>query len=246
VVGVVYDGDNSTDSENTNPNQKAIHIHGGMEHNLVEYAKYYSYGCIKISGSGEFTREIDHNKRDFLDISKHMLKINSTLNLKQLLKITPKLNKYLWQKLKLKKTQNVSKTTIEKQVGSLVTKVGTATITIDNHMAIIQVQIEKNTIENVLLNGGSRVNIITNELRLRLGLPNPKLAPYNLKMADQTTIKPLGLIKDLKIYVYGIPYITTFTILQNNMVESVYSMLGKPWLKDAKVAHDQGSNIVTI
>ncbi len=45
VVEIVYGGGNSTDSENTNPNQRAIHIHGGMEHNLVEYAKYYFCGC---------------------------------------------------------------------------------------------------------------------------------------------------------------------------------------------------------
>jgi hypothetical protein len=31
----------------------------------------------------------------------------------------------------------------------------------DIHMALIQVQIGKNTIEGVLLDGGSRVNIIT-------------------------------------------------------------------------------------
>jgi hypothetical protein len=84
-------------------------------------------------------------------------------------------------------------------------------------------------------------------LRLRLGLPKPKLAPYNVGMADQTTTKPVGLIKDLKIYVHGIPYITAFTILQNNVVNFNYSMLlGKPWLKDVRMAHDYGSNIVTI
>jgi hypothetical protein len=41
--------------------------------------------------------------------------------------------------LKLKKTQNVSKTTTKKQVGSSVPKVGTTNVAIDNHMAIIQV-----------------------------------------------------------------------------------------------------------
>jgi hypothetical protein len=57
----------------------------------------------------------------------------------------------------------------------------------------------------------------------------------------------MGLIKDLKIYVHGILYITTVIVLQNNVVDSNYSMLlGKPWLKDAKVAHDWGSNIITI
>jgi len=66
-------------------------------------------------------------------------------------------------------------------------------------------------------------------------------------MANQITTKPVGLIKDLKIYVHGILYITMFTILENSVIDSSYFMLLKrPWLKDGKVAHDWGSNIVTI
>jgi hypothetical protein len=112
-----------------------------MEHNLAGYAKYYSYGSIKILGGSEFTRKILATiKEIFLDIGK--------------------------------------------QVSSLVPKVRTTIVAINNHMAIIQVQIRKNTIEDVLLDGGSRVNIIIKQLRLRLGLPKPKLAPYNLRMVD--------------------------------------------------------------
>jgi hypothetical protein len=58
-------------------------------------------------------------------------------------------------------------------------------------------------------------------------------------MTNQTTTKPMGLIRDLKIYVHGIPYITTFIVLHNSVVDSSYSMLlGRPWLKDVKVAYD--------
>jgi hypothetical protein len=64
-------------------------------------------------------------------------------------------------------------------------------------MAVIHVHVGKNFIENVLLDGGSIVNIITKKLRVQLGLSKPKLAPYNLPMANQTIVKPLGLIKDL-------------------------------------------------
>ncbi len=78
-------------------------------------------------------------------------------------------------------------------------------------------------------------------------LPKPKPAPYNLRMIDQTTTKLIGSIRDLKIYVHDSFYITTFIVLQNNVVDFSYSMLlGRPWLRDAKVAHDWGSNIVTI
>jgi len=52
-------------SKNTNLDRRAIHIHGGMEHNLAGYAKYYSYGHTEISGNSEFTREIDHSRKDF-------------------------------------------------------------------------------------------------------------------------------------------------------------------------------------
>jgi hypothetical protein len=58
-------GNNSTYSKNTNPNKKAIHIHGRMEHNLAGYAKYYSCGGIKILAGNEFIRKIDYNRKQF-------------------------------------------------------------------------------------------------------------------------------------------------------------------------------------
>jgi hypothetical protein len=56
-------------------------------------------------------------------------------------------------------------------------------------MAIIQVRIGKNTTEDVLLDGGFKVNIITQQFILKLVFPKFKLAPYNLRMIDQTTTK---------------------------------------------------------
>jgi hypothetical protein len=66
-------------------------------------------------------------------------------------------------------------------------------------------------------------------------------------MANQTIVKPLGLIKDLRILVHGIPYEMTFIVIQSNMLNSNYFMLlGRPWLKDAKVFHDWGKNTIII
>jgi hypothetical protein len=48
-------------------------------------------------------------------------------------------------------------------------------------------------------------------------------------MVDQTIAKPLGLIMDLKILIYGIPYIMTFNVIQNSVFDSDYSMLLR-WL----------------
>jgi hypothetical protein len=97
----------------------------------------------------------------FLDFGKQMLQIKYILNLGQLFKITFKLKKYLWQKSKPDKTHNVSKVTTLKQISFSIPEVGTIVVIIDNHMAIIQVQIGKNIIEYVLLDGGFDINIIT-------------------------------------------------------------------------------------
>ncbi len=59
--------------------------------------------------------------------------------------------------------------------------------------------------------------------------------------------KPLRIIKNLKIQIHGIPYVATFAVLQNNVVDSSYFMLlGKPWFKDAKVTHDWGNNVIIV
>jgi hypothetical protein len=66
-------------------------------------------------------------------------------------------------------------------------------------------------------------------------------------MADQTITKPIGLIKDLKIHIHGIPYIATFMIMKNNVFDFTYSMLlGRPWLRNACVTHDWGNNLIII
>ncbi len=105
----------------------------------------------------------------------------------------------------------------------------------------------KNIIEDVMLDGGSNVNIMINELRNWLKLPNFKLVVYTLWMADQTITKVIGLIKDLKIHIHVIPYIATFIVMNNSVLDSNYSMLlGLPWLCNACVIHDWGNNIITI
>jgi len=103
------------------------------------------------------------------------------------------------------------------------------TIEVDNQMAIIQILVQKNIVEDVLLDGGASVNIIIENLKTKLSLPKLRLTPYHLRMANQNMTRPLGIIKNLKIHIQGIPYVATFTVLQNGVVDFNYSMLlGKP------------------
>jgi hypothetical protein len=80
-----------------------------------------------------------------------------------------------------------------------------------------------------------------------LGLPKPKHAPYNLRISNQTTTKPIGLAKYMRRYGHGIPYIAIFIVIHNTIVYPNYSMLlNKSWLKDVKVTHDWGDNMIMI
>ncbi len=63
TVQEINGGDYSIDLKDIDLDKRAIHIHGGMEHNLAEYAKYYSCGSIEVFGSSEFIRQTKTNKR---------------------------------------------------------------------------------------------------------------------------------------------------------------------------------------
>jgi hypothetical protein len=65
----------------------------------------------------------------------------------------------------------------------------------DRFRYIFKVQVGKNIVEDVLRNGKVNVNIITKNLKTKLVLPKPRLAPYHLKMADQSMTKPLRIIR---------------------------------------------------
>jgi hypothetical protein len=54
-------------------------------------------------------------------------------------------------------------------------------------------------------------------------------------------IKPMGLISYMQSMYMTSLYIPMFIVLQNNLIDSSYFMLlGRPWSRHAKVAHDWG------
>jgi hypothetical protein len=82
----------------------------------------------------------------------------------------------MWQKLKLEKPNITTKVISKPSVATMVethSKVNTTITEVDNLMVVIQVQVGKNIVEDVLLNGGASVNIITKSLKTKLGLPKP-------------------------------------------------------------------------
>jgi len=85
------------------------------------------------------------------DISKQVLETKHTLNFGQLLRMILNIKHYIFNPVPSKPTL------LEPTV---------ALVAIDHQMAMIDVQVGKNFIEDVLLDGGSKVNIIMGKLRV--------------------------------------------------------------------------------
>jgi hypothetical protein len=112
----------------------------------------------------------------------------------------------------------------------------------DEEMPMIAVWTKNRRIPNVLLDGGSGVNIITDTLMRKLGIEKQlEVAPFTIKMADQRKVTPLGIIKNLKINIGGLTFKITVTVIKMENQENNSSMvLGRPWLKQACAKHDWG------
>ncbi len=90
----------------------------------------------------------------------------------------------------------------------------TTIIKVNKHMVVIQVQVGKNVVVDVLIDGRASVNITIENLWMKLGLPKPRPTPYHLRMANQSMTRPLGIIINLKICIHGIPYIATIIVFE--------------------------------
>ncbi len=152
----------------------------------------------------------------FQNINKQIQETTYTLRLCQLLKIALDLNKSMWQKLNPKKPNIFTKMISEPNVATMIEthfKVDTTSIEIDNQMIVVQAHVGKNIVEDVLLDGRVSVNIITENVITKIGLPKPKPTPYHFRMGDQNMTRPLGIIRNLNIHIHGIPYVATFIVL---------------------------------
>jgi hypothetical protein len=96
-------------------------------------------------------------------------------NLGQLLRIVPNIRWYIFKLVKFVQL-------VQPELVHL--KHACATMGIDHQMIMIQIQVGKNFMDDVLIDGGFRLNIITKNLKVQFSLSKPNLTPYNLCMEN--------------------------------------------------------------
>jgi hypothetical protein len=102
----------------------------------------------------------------------------------------------------------------------------------DEAILIVQVCVGKFGVRDVLVDGGSGMNIIFESLKKKLGLRNPKPTLFVVRMVDQRKVQRVGLIRNLKFDLVGCEFKISIIVLNMENGTKTYSMfLGRPWLK---------------
>lgn len=98
-------------------------------------------------------------------------------------------------------------------------------VAVNRKLLILFVQIQTCTLDDNFLDGGNRVDIMSAQVWVRLGLPTSKPTPYWLRMADQASVNLVELIPNVCMEVPGIPYNIALCVILNKAVNEAYSML---------------------
>ena len=68
-----------------------------------------------------------------------------------------------------------------------------------------------------------------------------------VKLADGTSTRPVGVVKDLKVKTFGITYHIWFLVMDfKNPIDSYDIILGRPFLRTAGVVHNWSSNTLYL
>jgi hypothetical protein len=157
--------------------------------------------------------------------------IQPTISMRQLLAISPKCRSELSYSL-IRKRSN---------------KINVHDISIDPGAPTADVMIDSSLIQGVQIDGGSSINLMNQETMDEIGLTNMISTLIILRMADQSKVKPLGILKQVPTLVGGIEYKVDYIIFK--ITESISSypiLLGRPWLYLAMAKDDWGKGTLTI
>ena len=88
----------------------------------------------------------------------------------------------------------------------------------DEHSLRIMVIIKGQEVSGIIIDGGSRVNVINKLACDRLGI-KWETCPFWLRMVDTSIARPLGLIRELNVIIGGHTFQISIVVLKTKMAE---------------------------
>lgn len=99
----------------------------------------------------------------------------------------------------------------------------------------IEVQIQGCVVKKVPVDGGSSVNLMTQQTASNLGFTTLSMTPKILRMADQSRVVPVGSLEKVTTLIAGVPFELDYIIISPEVPFSFPILLGRPWLHQAQV-----------
>ena len=109
----------------------------------------------------------------------------------------------------------------------------------DNANVIVPVAYKAFPRINEIVDGGSGVNIIFTELYHEWNIGPLEESSFMLKLADQRSTKPRGILRNLPIRIGGLSYNITVVVMDLPYeLQSYCMLLQRPWLRLANVVYN--------
>ena len=90
------------------------------------------------------------------------------------------------------------------------------------------------------------MNVIYKTTYDKLGITKWDACPFWLRMADTSTVRPLGLIRQLDVILGGHTFQISLVVLHLEAPRAYPLLLGRPWLKIANIKQNWDKNILTF
>ena len=99
----------------------------------------------------------------------------------------------------------------------------------------IKVIVHGQEIEGAIVDGGSGVNVINKTTCDKLGITKWEACLLWLRMADTSTIRPIGLLWQLDVVLGGHTFQISAVVLHLEAPGAYPLLSGRPWLKTANI-----------
>jgi hypothetical protein len=93
-------------------------------------------------------------------------------------------------------------------------------------------------IAGILMDGGSGVNVISMATCRQLGITKWEPCKFWLRMANGSSVRPIGIILDLEMVVQGHMFTISVVIMDLPHQDAYPILLGRLWLRSARMKHD--------
>ncbi|KAL2650672.1 hypothetical protein R1flu_018800 [Riccia fluitans] len=111
---------------------------------------------------------------------------------------------------------------------------------------MILVRIGDITFSRVLVDTGFGINVMSNQIRIRLGYHRMAPPTTKLAMADNTLVWPLPVLSAIPVMVEGVRLIVSFQVIEMEDPEYTQLILGRIWQKGARAIIDMDEEVVHI